>query len=299
MLSNIFFRMKGMCNLPHSASMLTDSSAVPVMAGSSMNAKRSTSAFTLVELLAVPAVARRPLQRSKAKASSTGFTLVELLVVIAIIALLVAIVVPSLGRAKESARMTVCGGNLKELGKALFMYAEENSDLLPIMVVTSGNWSTWDSEALWYLGHNAKVFRCPSDPLIANEGVSNRTYAANGGFKNDTNRDLPFPSESQTTSSALDSLHSDTSRLILVGERPGDDAVKRGFVGKSEFGSLDQIPSTLHRNKTGGNYLWADFSVTFETEALMLTNDVWVSRDIYLRQNIKRLDSCASSGGPV
>lgn len=60
-----------------------------------------------------------------------GFTLVELLVVVAIIALLVSILLPSLGMAKESARQVVCSTTLRNLGLATNFYIGENNDWLP------------------------------------------------------------------------------------------------------------------------------------------------------------------------
>jgi prepilin-type N-terminal cleavage/methylation domain-containing protein len=52
-----------------------------------------------------------------------GFTLIELLVVISIIALLLAILLPALGRAKEQAQKTRCLANLKQIGVAMHLYA--------------------------------------------------------------------------------------------------------------------------------------------------------------------------------
>jgi prepilin-type N-terminal cleavage/methylation domain-containing protein len=57
-----------------------------------------------------------------------GFTLVELLVVIAIIALLVTILLPSLGRARELAKRAVCKTNLNSMGKQIVLYQSENKD---------------------------------------------------------------------------------------------------------------------------------------------------------------------------
>ncbi len=59
------------------------------------------------------------------------FTLIELLTVVAIIAILIALLLPVLGRAKESAKRVVCAGNLRQTGMAVTMYAEEFGNRLP------------------------------------------------------------------------------------------------------------------------------------------------------------------------
>src|SRR6478736_232704 len=65
------------------------------------------------------------------KARWKGFTLIELLVVVAIIALLIAILLPSLNRARESAKKTTCAANLKALDTGFSMYASQFNDDLP------------------------------------------------------------------------------------------------------------------------------------------------------------------------
>ena len=60
-----------------------------------------------------------------------AFTLIELLVVIAILALLMAILLPSLGRVRRQARAVVCQANLRQWGKALAVYLDENQGRFP------------------------------------------------------------------------------------------------------------------------------------------------------------------------
>jgi prepilin-type N-terminal cleavage/methylation domain-containing protein/prepilin-type processing-associated H-X9-DG protein len=96
-----------------------------------------------------------------------GFTLVELLVTIAVIAVLASLLMPALGRAKESGRVAVCQGNLHQIGLALQIYVDENKNIMPTMYdrPLSGaptDLPTIDVVLAPQLG-SQQVLLCPSD----------------------------------------------------------------------------------------------------------------------------------------
>lgn len=78
-----------------------------------------------------------------------GFTLVELLVVIGIIALLISILLPSLNRAREQANRVKCMNNVKQIGGAMLLYANENKQQFPRTQWNAGGGPTvvWDTSA--------------------------------------------------------------------------------------------------------------------------------------------------------
>ena len=113
-----------------------------------------------------------------------AFSIVELLVVVAILSVLLAILVPALGRAKELARRAVCASNLKQIGSSVGTYAAQSREWLPTLTGHGGttlsctHWVRWfyvegyGDHNYWNLGLLYKtdiatdggLYYCPSQP---------------------------------------------------------------------------------------------------------------------------------------
>lgn len=139
-------------------------------------------------------------------ARERGFTLIELLVVIAIIAILAAMLLPALSKAKMRAERIACTNNQKQLTYAWIMYADDNDGRVPpnasMSAMGQASWVTgvmswdtppsapnpdnYDTDKLTgsllgpYCNRSPVIYRCPGDKISAAKGVRVRSISMNG-----------------------------------------------------------------------------------------------------------------------
>lgn len=225
-----------------------------------------------------------------------AFTLIELLVVIAIIAILAAILFPVFAQAREAARKAACQSNLRQIGLAWMMYAQDYDEhVMPSYDYTGTGgceWKIWwgcfdgtrvipNSSWLYPYTKNEGVKTCPNRPKGSDPDWPSTGYGYNWMYFPDVTSPSVTLAAIQAPTETI--IFTDAGRLLWEG------------TGQYEDTSFIQAPSiawpSFHaRHSGGGNVLWADGHVSVQRPKWLRATYITGNQEAQKRQNVADVD---------
>ncbi len=192
----------------------------------------------------------------------SSFALIELLVVVAIIGLIVALLMPAAGRARESARRVLCMNNLRQIGLAVFMYFDDHNQCFPPMMTFSPSvlWAEYVNEYI----DDINVWKCPSYKYADTDfQQSNFSYGYNYHGLNMWNGE-------NWVRYSIDKIPNKSHCIVAADSSPAFDAPDTGVSYLEKEG--DEIPSNRHSG--GANVLFVDGHVSWYLQSFLLSQGI-------------------------
>jgi prepilin-type N-terminal cleavage/methylation domain-containing protein/prepilin-type processing-associated H-X9-DG protein len=195
--------------------------------------------------------------RSFRLAVRAGFTLIELLVVVAVIAVLAALLLPALAKAKESARATRCLSNLRQIGLAVRLYAEDNGDTFPRSQHSAfaNGQLPWERAVAPQLGFSTTTWtnllagngHCPADKRLHALSYGQNVYFEVGPDDDYVGKPLTWRKLSQI-------VHPVTTVFTAETSTGTDHIMAQFWISISD--ARNEVDGTRHRQKS--NYSFVD-----------------------------------------
>ena len=214
-----------------------------------------------------------------------GFTLMELLVVISIIALLMSILLPALGRARELTRRVVCASNLRQCGLTIQVYANYHEEHLPFINGVTNRNSVQPS--IYKFGSepvsladilkpyiaNFKIWSCPSISKITTiDDLANTRYYCYNTYYYFPGRKYPEFGDSKIQPKSFDGFKRSASKVMMQDHYRGNPTNKTVYYNHGKGPSIIPQPTnpacgrrkgTLFKDEDGANLLFYDGHVNW------------------------------------
>jgi len=218
-----------------------------------------------------------------------GFTLIELLVVIAIIAILAALLLPSLGKAREMAKSVNCLGNLKQQATGVCCYVDDNQGWMPVSNILLSPHG-WKLAIAPYLGIDLKnvdpansstlpaslskkAFLCPSWSVQGLTGATAGGYGWNSGSGSGSDVGNCFGYNEGNVNNPRVKLSSATKPSLSIISGEATDWVGGGtwdYAYQYVPRVSNPSPAVGNRHRKGINVAWADFHAEWKSQSFLM-----------------------------